>query len=82
MSFPKTSSKGTRGDKGRGQSKRDALGTSTAPGRLEVLDSQLGLGNEHRSEQQNTRFENAYFPTCEISKSVILAAGRTQWQKT
>ena len=48
----------------------------------QVLDSQPGFGNEHRSEQQNTRFENAHFRTCEIRKWAILAARRTQWQTT
>ena len=34
----------------------------------QILDGQPGFGNERRSEQQNTRFENAHFHTQEIRK--------------
>ena len=40
----------------------------------QVLDRQPGFGNEHRSEEQNTRFENAHFRTREIRKWAIVAA--------
>ena len=42
----------------------------------EILDRQPGLGNEQRSEEQNTRFENAHFRTHEITKWTILASHR------
>jgi hypothetical protein len=39
----------------------------------EVLDCQLGFGNEHRSEEQHTRLENALFRTREIRKWVMVS---------